>query len=365
MGAVGPLLILSILLVIAWLFKLANDAKQASKRKAERVAATDVRPGELREDIIRRHLGTLRESSNHYVAQDATIRVIRDVMVAEGAVAEAPDSYERLHRWQRRSGIRQEYKDLATAVERRMDERLRSLADERRATEESNEVEAAKAIMARSKDTIEIFFKVAERKVATLDEYGEENWDALSAEVQRCVMKIGSREGVQRAALLPLFDPKNSPQLWSMIDRPNNMRRWRIVAEYLDAECRHRHAANAASPRTDQDPSTMTGGEFETFVANVLKAKGFTSVRGTPVTGDQGADLIAEKDGRTIIIQAKRYQGSVGNGAVQEVIAARTFYKGDEAWVVTNSTFTRAAVALAQSAGVRLVDGIELRKLAV
>ncbi len=69
----------------------------------------------------------------------------------------------------------------------------------------------------------------------------------------------------------------------------------------------------------------------------------------------QGADLIAKKDGKTIIIQAKRYQGAVGNKAVQEVISALAYFGGDEGWVVTNSSFTRSARSLAKKANIRLV----------
>ena len=80
-------------------------------------------------------------------------------------------------------------------------------------------------------------------------------------------------------------------------------------------------------------------------------------MRGTPATGDQGADLIAKKDGKTIIIQAKRYQDTVGNKAVQEVISAVQFYRGDEGWVITNSTFTPSAKALAHRSNIKLIDG--------
>ena len=80
-------------------------------------------------------------------------------------------------------------------------------------------------------------------------------------------------------------------------------------------------------------------------------------------SGDQGADLIAKKDGRTIIIQAKRYQGTVGNKAVQEVASAVSFYGGDEGWVITNSTFTPSARALAQKTNVRLFEGRDLERL--
>jgi restriction system protein len=69
----------------------------------------------------------------------------------------------------------------------------------------------------------------------------------------------------------------------------------------------------------------LSGKEFETYLARLLKQNGFEDIRGTAATGDQGADLIAKKAGRTIVVQAKRYQGSVGNKAVQEVVAAVKF----------------------------------------
>jgi restriction system protein len=73
-----------------------------------------------------------------------------------------------------------------------------------------------------------------------------------------------------------------------------------------------------------------------------------------------GSRLIAERDGKRIIIQAKRYESTVGNKAVQEVIGALGFYGGDEGWVVTNSTFTASAKALAQKTNIRLIDGPRL-----
>ena len=53
------------------------------------------------------------------------------------------------------------------------------------------------------------------------------------------------------------------------------------------------------------------------------------NIRGTPATGDQGADLIVKKDHKIIIIQAKRHKRAVCNKAVQEVIGALHFYSGD------------------------------------
>jgi restriction system protein len=106
--------------------------------------------------------------------------------------------------------------------------------------------------------------------------------------------------------------------------------------------------------------SGFSGVEFETHIARLLRNQGY-SVRGTPVSGDQGADLVVQKDGRTIVVQAKRYVGTVGNKAIQEVIGAVSYYGASEGWVITNSTFTPQAKALAQKSNVKLFDGFDLK----
>ena len=122
------------------------------------------------------------------------------------------------------------------------------------------------------------------------------------------------------------------------------------------------HRKCKATPLTDNFDD-FSGVDFEVYLAGLLKKLGFEEVSGTPTTGDQGADLIATKDGRRIAIQAKRYKGVVGNGAVQEIVAALKFYKADEGWVITTGTFSQSARALAQANDIRLVDGFSLRKL--
>ena len=106
----------------------------------------------------------------------------------------------------------------------------------------------------------------------------------------------------------------------------------------------------------------MSGQDFEAHLVMILREKGWTNIRRTPATGDQGADILAEEDGRRIVIQAKRYHSAVSNKAIQEVVAALHFYSGDEGWVITNSTFTKSARELAQKTGTKLMDGFELRR---
>ena len=104
----------------------------------------------------------------------------------------------------------------------------------------------------------------------------------------------------------------------------------------------------------------MTGAEFEHFVGQVFYENGHHA-EVTRGSGDYGVDLVL--DGK-IAVQVKMYSSPVGPGAVQQAVAGMAFYRCVEAWVVTNSTFTKAAVALAAANGVRLIAGDELQWLA-
>ena len=84
------------------------------------------------------------------------------------------------------------------------------------------------------------------------------------------------------------------------------------------------------------DIDKMKGSGFEDYLYTLLKTKGY-SVNKTPVTGDYGADLVLHGNNKKIIVQAKRYKNNVGIKAVQEIAAAKSHYKADECWVITNS----------------------------
>ncbi|RXZ82343.1 endonuclease [Paenibacillaceae bacterium] len=103
----------------------------------------------------------------------------------------------------------------------------------------------------------------------------------------------------------------------------------------------------------------MDGREFEKYLVQLFYGLGY-QVHLTPAAGDFGADLIINKDGKKIVIQAKRYSKKVGIKAVQEVSGALSYYKAHEGWVVTNSQFTDAAYTLAESTNTRLISRDEL-----
>ena len=98
------------------------------------------------------------------------------------------------------------------------------------------------------------------------------------------------------------------------------------------------------------------GYDFEYTCAEVLIRRGFHSVKVTKSSGDQGADIIACKGMKKYAVQCKLYSRPVGNKAVQEAYAGMGYYKCSHAAVMTNSTFTKGAVDLAESLNVELWD---------
>ncbi len=103
------------------------------------------------------------------------------------------------------------------------------------------------------------------------------------------------------------------------------------------------------------DIDNMDGFQFEHYLVELFKSLNYT-VKRTPDTGDFGADLILHKEGKRIVVQAKRYKGKVGVKAIQEIIGAKSYYKAHSAWVITNSSYTNSALTFANKTNVRLID---------
>ena len=102
---------------------------------------------------------------------------------------------------------------------------------------------------------------------------------------------------------------------------------------------------------------------YEQAVADLLRRDGWDA-RHTKASGDQGADVLASRAGRRLVVQCKLWSQPVGNKAVQEVFAAKQHERADFAAVVTNSTFTLPARQLAATTGVLLLHHDQLPGLA-
>lgn len=111
------------------------------------------------------------------------------------------------------------------------------------------------------------------------------------------------------------------------------------------------------------DIDNMDGTQFESFCAQLLSNRGYENVSVTKGSGDQGIDIIAYKDGIKYGIQCKCYSSAVGNKAVQEVFAGKSFYQCHVGIVVTNNYFSTSAIELARQNGVVLWNRDKLMQM--
>lgn len=110
------------------------------------------------------------------------------------------------------------------------------------------------------------------------------------------------------------------------------------------------------------DLEDMNGEQFEELLQARFRAQGYR-VTLTPNGADFGADLLLERDGAKIAVQAKHWRTrKVGVRAVQEIAAAKAHYRADKAAVIASGDFSEQAVQLARSNGVELWDGARMAR---
>ncbi len=112
-----------------------------------------------------------------------------------------------------------------------------------------------------------------------------------------------------------------------------------------------------------QHINNLNGLEFERYCSDLLKKLGYKNVEVTKPSGDEGGDILAEKNNLKYVIQCKRYNETVGNKAIQEVYTAKGLYKCDKAIVLTNNVFTKQAKKEANMLDIDLWDKDKIKEL--
>lgn len=109
--------------------------------------------------------------------------------------------------------------------------------------------------------------------------------------------------------------------------------------------------------------SNLDGPKFEKLIYRLFIKMGY-SAQLIGKSGDQGGDLIANKDGNRVLIQTKCYKDwSTGNEAIQQVVGALKYYDCNKAMVITTSHFTPGAIALAEANKTELISKERLQEL--
>lgn len=111
------------------------------------------------------------------------------------------------------------------------------------------------------------------------------------------------------------------------------------------------------------DFNGMNGHEFNEYIVKIFRAMDY-SCNNLPMSGDRGADFLAEKDGIHYVVQTKRWKTKVGDSTIQKLIGAKSWYNADKAICVTNSDFTKPAKQW-RNRGVELINGRKLDEMIV
>ena len=135
--------------------------------------------------------------------------------------------------------------------------------------------------------------------------------------------------------------------------------------EILDELRRTRAQPQDGPPLTIEDADALDPEFFEAFVAALFQAQEYR-VELTPYSGDKGADVIAyqnqgEASGLLIQVKQRKEGSKPGNDAVDEIIAAKSFYevrfnRTFQPIIITNREFTRQACRHAASNHVTMYE---------
>jgi len=112
-----------------------------------------------------------------------------------------------------------------------------------------------------------------------------------------------------------------------------------------------------------------SGFPFEQFFAEVLTAHGWKTRTGITLTGrcaPHEVDVLAEKNGRRIGVEAKFHNDAAGRTDIKDALYVHARYEDlarapeksarvDEGWLVTNTRFTRNAIRYSQCSNLTLV----------
>jgi len=112
-----------------------------------------------------------------------------------------------------------------------------------------------------------------------------------------------------------------------------------------------------------------SGFPFEQFLAEVFRGHGWKAQTGVALNGrcaPHEVDVLAEKDGKRIGIEAKFHNDPGGKTDIKDALYVHARYEDlrntpeassrvDEGWLVTNTRFTRNAIRYAQCSGLSLI----------
>lgn len=116
-----------------------------------------------------------------------------------------------------------------------------------------------------------------------------------------------------------------------------------------------------------KDMQSMDPRDFEFYVADLLKKRGYTRVKVTPATNDMGKDITCyDHHGNKVVVEVKRYadHNTIGRPLIQKLHSCMIHEQAERAIFVTTSTFNQNAIDYSKGKAIELVDGRKLNSWA-
>jgi len=115
---------------------------------------------------------------------------------------------------------------------------------------------------------VDRFLEVADRKVSLLDDYGDEKWDALPKEIQTCLLKFAQNENDGCTTENAIKEALKNGYDWMVPEK------YQWLKTHLESEFREYHEKRSRSA-SEPEFEELSGTEFETYLARLLKQDGF------------------------------------------------------------------------------------------
>jgi restriction system protein len=124
-----------------------------------------------------------------------------------------------------------------------------------------------------------------------------------------------------------------------------------------------RHCARLIDNQTSlESHRNLPWKQFEFMVTEAYRRQGYAVDYSFSRGADGGVDLVLRRDGRTSLVQCKKWKASssVGVPVIREMFGLLTAEKADEAIIVTTGNFMTDAIEFAVGKPIRLIDGPQL-----
>jgi len=110
--------------------------------------------------------------------------------------------------------------------------------------------------------------------------------------------------------------------------------------------------------------SKLSWREFEEVIGEAYRRQGYAVIENAGPGADGGIDLIAKKEGETILVQCKQWKSEkIGVPTVREMFGLWNAERANEVHIVTCGDFTEEARQFTQGKPIRLIDGPSLVQL--